>query len=279
MENEMQIRLISFISILSVIAIWEVAAPRRKLTVNKGIRWLNNGSIILLNTLIVRLALPILPVLLAVKLSNHGSGLFNMLEIPLYLKVFFSIIIMDLILYLQHAMFHAMPLFWRLHMVHHADLDLDVTTALRFHPIEILLSTGLKLAIVMVLGPPAVAVMIFEIILNGAAMFHHGNIKLPSAFDRILRKLIITPDMHRIHHSVIIRETNSNFGFNIAWWDYIFGTYRAQPMNLHENMPIGLMQYRKTGDMNFFKLMALPFIGETGLYSMNKWGGEPKNKK
>ena len=188
-------------------------------------RWISNLGITFLNPLLVRLLLPVLAVSMAAKAQERGWGLLNNFDLPYWLDIVVSIIVLDLFIYLQHVMFHAVPILWRLHMVHHADLDYDVTTGLRFHPIEIILSTGIKLSVVFTFGLQPAAVIIFEVLLNGAAMFNHGNIRLPLKFDRILRYLIVTPDMHRVHHSVIIRETNSNYGFNLPWWDRLFGTY------------------------------------------------------
>jgi sterol desaturase/sphingolipid hydroxylase (fatty acid hydroxylase superfamily) len=184
--------------------------------------------------------------------------------------------VLDLVIYLQHVMFHTVPLLWRFHMMHHADLDIDVTTGLRFHPIEMIISMGIKLSTVVLIGPPVVVVLIFEILLNGTSMFNHGNIRLPKIIDRILRVLVVTPDMHRIHHSVTIRETNSNFGFNFPWWDRLLGTYRDQPAAGHEGMTIGLSQFRDPRRLTFLWLLALPFIGKVGEYAINRRGAELK---
>jgi sterol desaturase/sphingolipid hydroxylase (fatty acid hydroxylase superfamily) len=179
---------------------------------------------------------------------------------------------LDFVIYLQHVMVHAVPALWRLHRMHHADLDFDVTTGARFHPIEIVLSMGIKLATVAVLGAPPLAVLIFEVLLNGTAMFNHGNIRLPLGLDRWLRLLVVTPDMHRVHHSILPGETNSNFGFNLPWWDRLFGTYRAQPREGHEGMTIGIEQFRQPGDTWLHRLLIQPFVGETGEYSITRFG-------
>jgi sterol desaturase/sphingolipid hydroxylase (fatty acid hydroxylase superfamily) len=189
--------------------------------------------------------------------------------LPFWLKLVIGIIVLDLVIYFQHVMFHAIPILWRLHMMHHADLDYDLTTGLRFHPIEIILSMVIKLSVVAALGPPAAGVLIFEIILNTMAIFNHGNIRILPGLDRILRYFVVTPDMHRVHHSVIIRETNSNYGFNLPWWDRLFGTYCAQPVKGHEDMTIGLSQFREPKKLTLPWLLALPFIGDPGRYPIN----------
>ena len=223
MDTEIIIRLTVFLSIFAIIAIWEKMAPRRNLSTSKKTRWFSNLTITLINPLLLRLIFPVLAMSIAVKAREQGWGLLNNIDLPNGLEIAAGIIALDLTIYLQHVMFHAIPIFWRLHMVHHADLGYDLTTALRFHPIEIMLSMGIKISAVAVLGPPVAAVLIFEIILNSAAMFNHGNVSLPEKIDRILRYIVVTPDMHRVHHSVIIQETNSNYGFNLPWWDRLFG--------------------------------------------------------
>jgi sterol desaturase/sphingolipid hydroxylase (fatty acid hydroxylase superfamily) len=276
--SDVQIRIICFVLVMALIAVWEVLVPRRALTVSKAGRWFNNLGIILLDSFLVKILFPIAAAGVAVAAQNHGWGLFNVLPLPGWLSVFIAIIILDLIIYLQHVMFHAVPLLWRLHMVHHADLDYDVTTGLRFHPFEILLSMGIKMAVVAAFGMPVSAVLIFEITLNATAMFNHGNIYMPEKLDRYLRLLLVTPDMHRVHHSVIIRETNSNFGFNLPWWDRLFGTYRAQPVAGHEGITIGLTQFRKEKQVTLLRLLLLPFVGEEGRYSLKYIGKEPEKK-
>lgn len=273
MRNETAIRLAFFLIIFALVAIWEVLAPRRQLTTSKKFRWASNLAITVLNPLAVRLVFPILAVSMAVSAQKNGWGLLNHYNPPFWTAVVLSVIVLDLLIYLQHVMFHAVPTLWRLHMVHHADLDFDVTTGLRFHPIEIILSMGIKLAAVAVLGPPAMAVLIFEVILNGTAMFNHGNIQLPLKIDRVLRLLVVTPDMHRVHHSELPREANTNFGFNLPWWDRLLGTYRAQPTEGHEGMTIGLRQFREPRRLSFPWLLVLPFIGKTGNYPISRRGG------
>lgn len=276
MENEALLRLIFFLGILVVVGSWEMVAPRRQLTVSKFVRWLNNVGIIFLYTLLVRLIFSVSAISMAISAEKSGWGVLNYFEISLVPATVVGVLVLDLAIYFQHLMFHAVPLFWRLHMVHHADLDFDVTTGLRFHPVEIIISAIIKIGLVAVLGPPVIAVLIFEIALNGTAMFNHGNIRIPKELDRLLRIFVVTPDMHRVHHSVIIRETNSNFGFNLPWWDRLFDTYRDQPVSGHDKMTIGLSQYRKPKEVTLPKLLLLPFTGEPGKYSLNSIGQDPE---
>jgi len=272
---EVVIRLGFFFGVFALIAIWEVLAPRRSLTTSKSVRWSSNLAITFLNPVVVRLVSPIMPVTMALLAQKSGWGLLNNFALPYWLAVVIGVAVLDLVIYLQHVMFHTVPVLWRLHMMHHADLDFDMTTGLRFHPIEMILSMGIKLSVVVVIGAPALAVLIFEILLNTTSMFNHGNIRLPSSIDRKLRLLVVTPDMHRVHHSVTIRETNSNFGFNLPWWDRLLGTYRDQPAAGHEGMTIGLAQFRDPKRLTFLWMLALPFIGKPGEYAINRRGKEP----
>jgi len=273
MDTEIAIRVSFFFGVFAVIAIWELLAPRRVVTTSKTARWFANFTIILLNTVVVPLSFPILPVGLALLAQKNGWGLWNLFHLPNWLAVTIGVILLDLVIYFQHILFHAVPALFRLHMVHHADLDFDVTTGLRFHPVEIILSTAIKLAAVVVLGPPALAVLLFEVLLNATSMFNHGNIRIPLALDRLLRLFVVTPEMHRVHHSVVIKETNSNFGFNLPWWDRLFGTYQAQPRAGHEGMTIGLSQFRNANRLTLPWVLALPFIGDPGQYPINRGGG------
>ncbi|MDY7034675.1 MAG: sterol desaturase family protein [Thermodesulfobacteriota bacterium] len=279
MPYEVTVRLASFFAIIVVMALWELRAPRRQLTVSKKKRWFANLGIVVLNSALVRVAIPILPVGLALLANKEGWGLLNVLDLPFPMEVVVGIALLDLVVYLQHVMFHAVPLLWRLHMMHHADLDYDLTTGLRFHPIEIIISMGIKLTAVAAIGPSVFTVILFEILLNGLATFNHGNVHIPRAIDRVLRLFVVTPDMHRVHHSVTIRETNSNFGFNLPWWDRLFGTYRAQPVAGHEGMTIGLAQFRSPDRRGLLWMLALPFTGKPGNYAINRWGKEPPIKK
>ena len=260
MNPEITIRLSFFFSIFILLALWELLNPRRALGTSKKMRWFNNLVIVLLDTVIVRLLFPLVPVSMALLAQERGWGLFNNLGVPYLLEVTVSVIMLDFVIYLQHVLFHAVPLLWRFHMVHHADLDLDVTSGMRFHPIEIILSMGIKLAAVGLLGLPALAVFIFEILLNGTSMFNHSNIFIPLKLDRLIRLLIVTPDMHRVHHSVILRETDSNYGFTLSWWDRLLGTYRAQPAKGHQGMTIGLSRFLDEKRQTLLWLLALPFL-------------------
>ena len=261
LSNEGAIRLAIFLGILIAMAIWEVAAPNRRIEIPRVIRWTNNLGVVVIDTILVRLIFPIVAVGLALMAQDKSWGLFNMIDAPTWLAVVVSIVILDFAIYLQHVLFHAVPVLWRLHRMHHADQAIDVTTGLRFHPIEILLSMIIKLAVVAALGPPAVAVLIFEILLNATAMFNHSNIRLPQSVDRVLRLFVVTPDMHRVHHSVIQKETDSNYGFNLPWWDRLLGTYISQPSKGHEGMAIGFEQFRRVREQWLDKMLTQPFRG------------------
>jgi sterol desaturase/sphingolipid hydroxylase (fatty acid hydroxylase superfamily) len=263
MNYEPLIRLACFVGVLGGMAAWEVVAPRRRLTTSKLRRWFSNLAIATLNAVAVRLWFALGAVGVALIASRHGWGLFNHVSLASGAEVLVSIIALDLVLYLQHVMFHAVPLLWRLHMVHHADLDFDVTTGIRFHPLEILLSMGIKAAAVIVLGAPPLAVLIFEVLLNASSLFNHGNVHLPLGVDRLLRCFVVTPDMHRVHHSLHADETNSNFGFNLPWWDFALGTYRPQPRDGHDQMEIGLTQFREDSFEQLHRLLLLPFAAPT----------------
>jgi sterol desaturase/sphingolipid hydroxylase (fatty acid hydroxylase superfamily) len=254
------LRLICFAGILLVMALWEVAAPRRPLTRSKATRWANNLGLTLFNTVLARLLLPTAAVGVALVATEQGWGLLNRLTLPDWAVGLLAIGGLDLVVYSQHRLFHRVPLFWRFHRMHHTDLDLDVTSGARFHPLEILLSLLIKMAAVALLGAPAWSVVLFEIILNGTAMFNHANVRLNSRVDRLLRLLVVTPDMHRVHHSVIHRETDSNFGFNFPWWDRLFGTYRAQPEAGHLAMTIGLPNYRDRKWLQLPWMLLVPFV-------------------
>ncbi len=275
MHSEAFIRSGFFFGIFLVMALWELLTPRRRLTVSKWGRWGNNLGIIFLDTLMVRVLMPMAAINTALAAQQSGWGLLRHFHLTGLPAMVIGVLFLDMIIYLQHLMFHSVPLLWRLHMVHHADLDIDVTTGLRFHPIEILISMGIKIAAVAIIGPPVAAVLVFEVILNGTAMFNHGNVYMPKGLDRVLRLLVVTPDMHRVHHSVTIRETNSNFGFNFPWWDRIFGTYRAQPVAGHVGMKIGIAPFRDRKLVTFPRLLLLPFTGYPGSYAINKSGMEP----
>jgi sterol desaturase/sphingolipid hydroxylase (fatty acid hydroxylase superfamily) len=270
LSHEPAVRLGIFLAVFSAVALGEIAAPRRDLKQSKGTRWTNNLVLVALNTVLLRVLFPTSAVALALSMGESGAGLLNQVGVPYPVAVVVSILVLDLVIYLQHLMFHAVPILWRLHRMHHADLDFDVTTGARFHPIEIVLSMLIKFAAIAVLGPPAVAVLVFEVLLNATAMFNHGNVRIPPAWDRVLRWVVVTPDMHRVHHSIEAPETNSNFGFNLPWWDRLFGTYRAQPAAGHEGMTIGIGQFRTGRDLWLDRMLALPFRDDAGRYAINR---------
>ncbi|WP_443081426.1 sterol desaturase family protein [Thiohalorhabdus sp.] len=269
---EAQIRLGIFIGVLVLFGLLEAANPRRKRNLRRGVRWLNNLGLVALNTVVLRLLFPAAAVGAAVMAEQQGWGLLNQWPVPYAVAVAATVIAMDLIVYLQHVMFHAVPALWRLHRVHHADLDFDLTTGLRFHPIEIILSMVLKLGAVTALGAPALGVLIFEVLLNATAIFNHSNLRLPRGLDRVLRWIVVTPDMHRVHHSVEGDETNSNFGFNLPWWDRLLGTYRDQPRKGHEGMAIGIhsVAQPRTAEWLDGMLVTIPFRGGTPEYPINQ---------
>lgn len=262
-QHEGIIRLTAFFSVLALMAVWEIRAPKRRLTASKMVRWLNNFGLTLVNTVLLRLLFPLAAVGLALLAEERQWGLFNLWSVPTAVAVIIAVILLDFVIYLQHVLFHAVPILWRLHRVHHADVDIDVTTGARFHPIEIMLSMLIKFAAILVLGPPAIAVLIFEMVLNLMAMFNHSNVRLPNRVDQLIRLFVVTPDMHRVHHSVLAHETNSNFGFNLSCWDRWCGTYRAQPEHGHEGMQIGLDQFRESHYLQLHHLLQIPFRDKT----------------
>ena len=266
---EPNLRLAVFLGVLAAMALWEIAAPRRRREIPRVIRWTNNMALVVVDTAILRLTFPILAVGLAAMAEERGWGLFNNFDAPVWVSIVVSMLLLDLAIYLQHVMFHAVPGLWRLHRMHHADLDFDATTGLRFHPVEILISMGIKLAAVAALGPPAVAVLLFEVLLNATALFNHANINLPRAIDRVLRLIVVTPDMHRVHHSVNPIETNSNFGFNLPWWDRLLGTYRAQPAKGHHGMDIGIEQFRTRRDLWLDRMLVQPVRGPASGHALD----------
>lgn len=259
--HEPLVRVLAFAGVLAVMAWWEVVAPRRPRTIGRRLRWTGNLGVVVVSTLVLRAFFPLLAVGLAALAQERGWGLLNVLGISGWPAFVASLLALDLTIYLQHVMFHAVPVLWRLHRMHHADLEFDATTGVRFHPFEIVLSMALKLGFVLAFGPPAVAVLVFEVVLNATAMFNHGNVRLPLHVDRVLRLLVVTPDMHRVHHSIRPDETNSNFGFNVPWWDRLLGTYRAQPVDGHDGMTIGIEQFRSAGDLRLDRMLLQPLRG------------------
>jgi sterol desaturase/sphingolipid hydroxylase (fatty acid hydroxylase superfamily) len=259
-DNEFAIRLSCFLGIFMGVGVWEHLEPKRKLSSPKGVRWINNLSITLLNSAAIRILFPAAAVGVTLMSEWRGWGFFNLLGLSSLPAGILSLVLLDLTIYSQHVLFHKVKLFWALHMMHHTDLDIDVTTGARFHPIEIILSMEIKIVAIVLLGSPTWSVLVFEILLNATSMFNHGNVRMPVYADRVLRRLVVTPDMHRIHHSVIAGEMNSNFGFNFPWWDRLFGTYRDQPEKGHGTMTIGLANYRDAKYLTLRWMLALPFL-------------------
>jgi sterol desaturase/sphingolipid hydroxylase (fatty acid hydroxylase superfamily) len=263
---EIPIRLAAFAGVLVLMAAWEMIAPRRQQAAERPLRWSSNLGIVLVDTLLVRILVPTTAVGVALLAEQEGWGLFHAFAVPGSLAVVVCVILLDLVIYLQHVLFHAVPALWRVHRMHHADLAFDVTTGVRFHPVEILLSMLIKLAVVAALGAPALAVLIFEVLLNATSMFNHGNVRLAERVDRILRFIVVTPDMHRVHHSADAPETNSNFGFNLPWWDRMFGTYRPQPQAGHDAIRIGIEQFRDRSELRLDRMLLQPFREGVGNY-------------
>ena len=259
LSQEMLLRLVPFLGVFALMAALEAWVPRRARGLPRSTRWPSNLGIVVVDTLVVRLLFPTAAVGVALAVEAQGGGLLGWLAAPAWLSVLIAILLLDLAIYLQHVMFHAVPALWRVHRMHHADTDIDVTTGLRFHPVEIVLSMLIKFAVIAALGAPAVAVLLFEVLLNATAMFNHANLRLPARVDAALRRVLVTPDMHRVHHSAIVRETNSNFGFNLALWDRMFGTYRAQPEAGHDSMVIGVEQFRDRAEARLDRMLTQPF--------------------
>ncbi len=266
-----QLRVAIFVGIFLLLTLGEFFFPKRaKANVPQKTRWISNLSIVLFDNFLMRLILPLFAIEMAMLAKNWNWGIFNLYETPYWINVILTIIILDLIIYLQHVMFHAVPLFWRLHRMHHADLDFDVTTGIRFHPIEVILSMGIKIGTVALIGASPIGVLIFEILLNATSMFSHSNLNLPISIDRVLRCVIVTPDMHRVHHSIKEHETNTNFGFSFSFWDRIFGTYLNQPSEGHLKMTIGIKDFRHPKYLRLDWLLLIPFIGKISNYTLNK---------
>lgn len=259
MQNPDSIRLALFLSVLIICALWEWVVPRKALTQSKRVRWLNNIGLVGLNSLLLPLLLPILAIEAAYRSQTAQFGVFNWVELPVWFEIVLAIILLDFAIYLQHLLFHRVPLLWRLHRMHHSDQDIDVTTGARFHPIEIILSMLIKVTVVYTLGISPIAVLLFEIVLNASAMFNHSNARLPRQLDKSLRRAIVTPDMHRVHHSIITKETHSNFGFFLSIWDRWFGTYIAQPEAGHDKVEIGIPLFRKGEEQRLDKMLTQPF--------------------
>lgn len=274
LASEPTVRLAAFASVFVVMALWEILAPRREQTISRVTRWPSNLGIVALDAALVRVLYPVGAVAVAMLVEAKGIGLLNAYAVPAWIAIPLAVIVLDFAIYLQHVLFHAVPVLWRLHRMHHADLEFDVTTGARFHPIEILLSMALKLAIVVALGAPAAAVLVFEVLLNATAMFNHSNVRIPAAIDSALRLLFVTPDMHRVHHSVVVRETNSNFGFNLSLWDRMLGTYREQPAAGQEGMTIGIEQFRDAREQRLDRMLTQPFRGREERYPLGRLSSE-----
>ncbi len=269
-EFEGAIRLAAFVAVFAAVALWEALAPRRKRSFERLARWPHNLGLMLVDVALVRVLAPGAAIAVAMTASGSGWGLLNALALPGWAAIAAGIALLDLAIYFQHVMFHAVPALWRLHRVHHADLDFDVTTGARFHPIEILISTAIKCAAIAALGAPVISVFIFEILLNATAMFNHANASLPQRIELWLRWLVVTPDMHRVHHSVRYEESSSNFGFNLPWWDRLFGTYRAQPRLGHAVMTIGVDAFRSSQDLRLDRLLVQPLRDTPGQYPITR---------
>ena len=269
-EFEGAIRFAMFLAVFGAVALWEALAPRRKRSFGRLARWPHNLGLLLVDAALVRVLAPGAAIAVAMTAAGSGWGLLNAFALPGWAAIAAGIALLDLAIYFQHVMFHAVPTLWRLHRVHHADLDFDVTTGARFHPIEILISTAVKCAAIAALGAPVISVFVFELLLNATAMFNHANASLPQRLERWLRWLVVTPDMHRVHHSVRYEESSSNFGFNLPWWDRLFGTYRARPRLGHDAMTIGVDAFRSPQDLRLDRLLVQPLLDTPGQYPITR---------
>jgi sterol desaturase/sphingolipid hydroxylase (fatty acid hydroxylase superfamily) len=252
------IRLGFFAGVLATLALWEAFAPRRRQEIGRAGRWPNNLGVVVVDTIVLRILFPTAAVGVAILAEERGWGLLNTVALPAWSEVVIAVIVLDLVIYLQHVLFHSVPALWRLHRMHHADLEFDVTTGVRFHPVEIVISMVIKIGVVTALGASALGVLAFEVILNATSMFSHSNVRLPDGIDRVLRWIVVTPDMHRVHHSIERRETDSNFGFNLPWWDRLFGTYRPEPEAGHEAMTLGIPQFREARELRLDRMLLQP---------------------
>lgn len=274
LANEAGWRLSAYLGVFVLMAIWEIVAPRRLAGPTRVQRWPSNLGIVLVDSMLLRLVFPTAAVGFALLVEARGWGLATLLALPSWLAITASVLVLDLVIYLQHVLFHALPALWRLHRVHHTDLAFDVTTGTRFHPLEVLLSMVIKCVAIAAVGAPAIAVLIFEIVLNATAMFNHGNVRIPAALDRWLRMIVVTPEMHRVHHSIVRNETDSNFGFSFPWWDRWLGTYCAQPSAGHTAMTIGVEQFREVRDLRLDRLLLQPWLAAPTTYPINREPGQ-----
>jgi sterol desaturase/sphingolipid hydroxylase (fatty acid hydroxylase superfamily) len=271
---ELVARIAAAVAVFAVMALWEVLAPRRPWSVGRWPRWPHNLGVVVVDAIAVRILIPGAAVGAALIAAGNGWGLFHVAGLRLSIASLLGFLALDLVIYAQHVAFHKVPLLWRLHRMHHADLDIDVTTGLRFHPFEILISMLIKIAVVIALGIPPIAVFAFEVVLNATSLFNHGNVSMPAWLDRAVRLIVVTPDMHRVHHSILPRETDSNFGFNLPWWDRLFGTYRAQPAAGHDAMTIGIEQFRDPRELGLDRMLFQPFRGDAGRYPLGQRADE-----
>ncbi|MCC6889141.1 MAG: sterol desaturase family protein [Hyphomicrobiales bacterium] len=267
---EIVVRVAAFAAFFALFALWELLAPRRRLSVGRGKRWPGNLGILLVDITTVRVLVPTAAVGASLYAAGNGWGLINFLQLRLSLATLVGFLALDLAIYAQHVAFHKVPLLWRLHRLHHADLDVDVTTGVRFHPFEILISLAIKIAVILALGVPLIAVILFEVVLNASSMFNHANAAMPAGLDRALRLIVVTPDMHRVHHSILRRETDSNFGFNLPWWDRLFGTYRAAPEAGHLGMTIGIPAFRDPAELRLDRMLTQPFRSDPAFENARK---------
>lgn len=263
LSREPVLRLGVFLGLFVLMGVWESVAARRERSVMRLHRWPGNLGVAFLDAFLARLVAPAGAVGCALFVEARGLGLFHSVAWPALLEVMLSVVVLDFAIYWQHRLFHLVPGLWRLHRMHHADLDVDVTTGARFHPGEILLSLAIKFLVIAALGAPAVSVLVLEVLLNATSMFNHSNVRVPAAVERVLRWFVVTPDLHRVHHSVLRRETDSNFGFNLPWWDWLFGTYRAQPEAGHEGMTLGIEQFRDPAELRLDRMLSQPFRRES----------------
>lgn len=264
LSAEPTIRLGAFLSLLVVLALWELFSPRRRQRLSRRRRWPNNFGISAINSVLLALLVPVIGSGIAVMAGERGWGLFNLLQLPPLPGILLYIVAFDLTIYLQHRLFHRFDWLWRLHRVHHTDLDYDVSTGVRFHPLSILISAGIKFGLVLLLGPPAVAVLIAEVVLNATSMFNHSNIRIPTGLDRLLRRFVVTPDMHRVHHSTERSEHERNFGFNFPWWDRLFHTYKERPDAGHEALNVGIDSFEEEDAIGLYALLTQPFRRSRG---------------
>lgn len=268
LAHESALRLGFFLSALALLAMWELLAPRRAFESSKAARWTNHIALAGLNMFFVRVLLPMAGVGLAAFTAERGAGLLNMLPMPYVLAVVISLLALDLAVYVVHLAFHTSPVLWRMHRVHHADTGFDVTTAVRFHPIQAVLGTLIKLGVILSLGTPVLAVLLFETAFHALLLFNHANVRIRPRVERVLRWLVVTPDMHRVHHSVHMNETNSNYGFALPWWDRLFGTYHPAPLDGHERMLVGIESFRSGRDLRIDRMLLNPFLGQS--YSLRR---------